>query len=139
MDVLCIVRIVHHRNLDGHALLLGLQVDDIVEEVGAVAVHIAHELLQTVLGMEHLLLGLAFLVGTEVGQGNLDACVEECQLTHTVGDDVPLVDGVGEDGGVWPELLACTALLGLADNLHGVEGLALLVLLLVDLSVTEHL
>ena len=47
--------------------------------------------------------------------------------------------GRGEDCGVGPELLACALQLGLAYHLDGVEGLALLILLLVDLAASEHL
>ena len=89
--------------------------------------------------MENLLLGLAFLVWAQIFQGNLDTCVEECQLAHTVGDDVPFIDCVGEDGWVWPELLACTALVGLAYHLDRIERLTLLIFLLVDFAATEHL
>ena len=103
------------------------------------AIYVADEFLQTVLGVEYLLFGLAFLVWAQISQGNLDACIEECQLAHTVGDDVPLIDSVGEDSWVWPELLACTALVGLAYHLDRIERLTLLIFLLVDFAATENL
>ena len=132
VDVLRVVGVVHHGHLDGNALLLGLQVDDIVEEVGAVTVHVAHELLQALLGVEHFRLAqVALLVGTQVGQRDGDAGVQVGQLAHALGNDVVLISGGGEDGAVGPELLARTGLV--------VEGLALLIFLLVDVAVAEHL
>ena len=89
--------------------------------------------------MENLLLGLSVLVWAQISQGNLDTRIEECQLAHTVGDDVPLIDCVGKDCWVWPELLAGTALVGLAYHFYWIERLALFVFLLVDLATTEDL
>ena len=139
VDVLRVIGVIHDGNLDGDALFFGLQIDDVVEEVGAVTVYVAHELFQSVLGMEHFLTGLSVFVGAQVGKCNLDAGIEEGQFAHTTGNDVPLIVGGGEDGGVWPELLARTAQGGLADDLHGIEGLALLVFLLIDFSVAIDL
>ena len=138
VDILRIVRIVHHGHLDGYALLLGLQVDDIVEQVGAVTVHVAHKLLQALLGMEHLFLQVALLVGAHVLQRD-GAGVQIGQFAHTLGYDVVLVFRGCEDGAVGPELLARSRQLRVADYLHVVQRLALLVLLLVDVAVAEHL
>ncbi len=102
-------------------------------------IDIAHKLLQALLGVEHLLLGLSFVVGTQVGQRDGDACIEECQLAHAAGNDVPLIGGGGEDGGVGPELLSRTPQFGFAHHLDGVERFALLVLLLIDFPVAENL
>ena len=139
MDVLAVVGIVHHSHLDGNALLLGLQINHIVEQVGAVAVHVAHELFQSFLGMEHLTFGVAFLVGTQVGERDGDAGIEESQFAHAAGDDVPLVYGGGENRGIGPELLARTAQFRLANHLHRIERLALLVFLLIDFPVAIYL
>ncbi len=103
-------------------------------------VDIAHELLQSVLGVENLLAGLTRLrVGAQVGQCDADTGIEVGQLAHTACDDVPLEGSGGEDGRIGPELLACAALCGLADDLDGVEGLALLVFLLIDMAVAINL
>ena len=45
MDVLAVVGIVHDGYFDRRALFLSLQIDDIVEEVGTVAIDVAHKLL----------------------------------------------------------------------------------------------
>ena len=139
MDVLRIVGVVHHCHFDRYALLLGLQIDDVVEEVGAVTVDVANEFLESVLGVEYFLACLALFVGAHVAQRNLDACIEERKLTHTACYDVPLVVGSGKYSRIGPELLTCTAEFGLAYYLDGVEWLALLVFLLVDFTVAEHL
>ena len=139
MDVLGVVGVVHHSHFDGNALLLGLQIDDVVEEMSAVTVHVAHEFLQTFLGMERHLLNLSLCILAQVGELDGDAGIQICQLTHAACDDVPLVNGGGEDGGVGPELLACTALGGLANHLDGIERFSLLIFLLIDLSVAVDL
>ncbi len=140
VDVLRVVGVVHHGHLDGHALLLGLQVDDVIEEVCAVAVDVAHEFLQSLLGVEHLRLAhVALFVGPFVGQGDGDAGVQVCQLAHALGYGVVFKFRRGEDGGVGPELLACARQLGVAYDLHVVEWLSLLVFLLVYVAVAEHL
>ena len=140
VDVLAVVGVIHYGNLDGNALFLGLQVDDIIEEVGAVTVDVAHELLESFLGMEDLgLAEVALLVGTQVGERDGDACVEVGELTHTACDNVVFVFRSSEDGPVGPELLTGTCLVGIAHNLYVIQGLSLLVLLLVDVSVAEDL
>ena len=139
MDILAIVGVIHDSHLDWNTLLLGLQIDDIIEEVGAMAVDVAHELLQSLLGMEHLLTGLSLLVGTHIGKRYGDAGIQICQLSHSLGYDVVLIRGGGKYGWVRPELLACSLLVGLSHYLHGIERLSLFVFLLIDLAVAEHL
>ena len=139
MDILRVICVVHHSNLDRNTLLFCLQIDNIIEEMSAVTVYVTDEFLQTILSVENLLLGLTFLVRAQIFQGNLDTCIEECQLAHTVGNDVPLIDSVSKDGWIWPELLACTALVGFTYHLNRIERLTLLIFLLVDFAATEHL
>ncbi len=105
----------------------------------AVTVHIAHKFLESVFGMEHLLAGLALVVGSQIGECDADAGIEIGQLAHTAGNDIPLEHGGGEYRGVRPELLSRAAFIGLSDHLDRIEGLALLVFLLVSLAVAEHL
>ena len=66
VDVLRVVGVVHHSHFDRYALLLGLQVDDVVEEMSAVAVDVAHELLESVLSVEHFLACLALFVRAHI-------------------------------------------------------------------------
>ena len=140
VDVLRVVGVVHHGDLDGDALLLSLQVDDVVEEVRTVAVHVAHELFQSVLGVEHFRLAqVAFLVGTQVGERDGDSGVQIGQFTHSLGDDVVFVFCSGEDGWVGPELLACAPDFGFSHHFDGIERFSLLVFLLVNLSVAKNL
>ena len=109
VDVLRVVGVVHHCHFNGHSLLLCLQVYHVVEKVGAVAVNVAHKLLQSVLGMEHLLACLSLLVGAHVGECYGYSGIEVCQLTHTLRNDVVFVCRGGEHCRVWPELLSRTA------------------------------
>ena len=134
-----IVRVVHHGNFDWYALLLGLQVYHVVEEVCAVAVYVAHELLQAVDGMEHLLACLAILVRTKVSQRYLYAGVKVSQLAHALGYDFVFEDRRGEYRGVRPELLARSAQFGVANYFYRIQRFARLVLLLVYVAVAEHL
>ena len=140
MKILIVVRVVHDSHLDGHALLLGLQVDDIIEEVGAMAVDVADKLLEALLGMEHLLACLARLgIRMLIRQGDLHAGIEVGQLPHTTCDDFPLESRCGEDSAVGPKLLSRTVLVRLSNDLHGIQRLALLIFLLVDIAVTKDL
>ena len=108
MDILTVVGVVHHSHLDRNTLFLGLQIDDIIEEVCAVAVNVAHELLQSVLCVEHLLLGVALLIRAHIGKRDGDTGVQISQLPHSLCNDVILVCRSGEYSGVGPELLAST-------------------------------
>ena len=107
--------------------------------MSAVTVDVAHELLESVLCVEHFLTCLAFLVGAKVAQGYAYAGIKIGQLSHTSCHDVPLEVGCREYGGVGPELLTRTAQVGLAYNLYRIERLSLLIFLLVYLAVAEHL
>lgn len=90
--------------------------------------------------MEHFLTGLARLrVGAQVGERDLDACIQVGQLTHAAGNNVPLESRGGENGRVGPELLTCAALGGVAHHLHSIERLAFLVFLLIDMTVAVDL
>ena len=83
VDVLRIVGVIHYCNLDRDALLLGLQINHVIEEVSAMAVNVAHKFLQSLFCVEYLLLCLSVFVRTQVCQGNSYAGVEERKLAHT--------------------------------------------------------
>ena len=134
-----IVGIVHDGHLDGDALLLCFQVDDIIKEVRSVAVNVADELFKTVFGVENLRTCLALLVGTQVSKGDADACIQECQLSHAPRNDIPLEVSGCEYRLIWPELLTRSTQVGLSNDFHGVEGFSPFVFLLVNFAVTEHL
>ncbi len=105
----------------------------------AVTVNVAHKLLQSVLGVEDLCACLSLVVRAHVGERDADAGIEVCQFAHAARHHIPLEGCRGEDGGIGPELLARAPLGGLAHGLHGIEGLALLILLLIDMAVTVDL
>ena len=140
VDILRVVAVVEQCHLDGHTVFLCLQADGVADDRGAVTIDVAHELLQSLLGVEHLgLLQVTLFIGAQVGQRDGDTSVQISELAHTAGDDVVFVFSGGKDGGVGPELLARTCKLCIAYNLYVVEGLTLLILLLVDVTVAEHL
>ena len=140
MDILTIVGIVHYSHLNGYTLLLSLQIDNVIHKMRAVTIHVANKLFQTFLGMEHLgLLQVTLIVRTLVSERNGDAGIQVSQLTHTTGNDIVLIFCSSKDTSVRPELLTCTSNVGIADYLHIVKGFTLLVFLLVDMSVAEHL
>ena len=140
MEILRVIGVVHDGHFDGHALLFRLEIDHVVEEVLAVTVDIAHELLESVLGVKGLFARLPGLrVRALVDEPDGDACIEEGQFSHAVGHDVPFECRRGEDAGIGPKLLACAALIGVAHDFHGVERLSLFIFLLVDVAIAEHL
>lgn len=122
--VLTVVGVVHHSHLDRYALLLCLQIYNIVKQVRAVTVDIAHKLFQSVFCMEHFLSCLSLLIGTQVCQRNLYAGVKICQLAHTLRYDVVFIYRCGEYRRIRPELLTGSAQFGFADNLYRIERLA---------------
>ena len=118
MDILAVVGVIHHRHFDGHSLFLGLEIYDIVEEVCAMTVDIAHKFFQSVLGMEHFLPCITLFVGTKVGKRDSDTCVQICQFTHTLCYDIVFVCSGGEHSWVRPKLLPCSSEFCLSNNLH---------------------
>ena len=107
--------------------------------MGAMAVYISNKLLESFLGMEHLLTGFALLIRSQVCKGNGDASIEICQLAHALGYDVVFVFCCGKHCGVWPKLLACAPEFCFAHHLDRIEWLALFIFLLIYLTITEHL
>ena len=144
VDVLAVRRVVHDGHLDGRVLLLSVQINHIVKQAHTGGVDVAHKVLQASLAVEHLLTHtldahLSVLVQTHVGQRNLDARVQIGQFPHAVGQNVIFISSGDEDGLVGPELLTSATQFRLAHHLHVVERLALLILLLINLAVAEHL
>ncbi len=163
--VLVEVGVVNHRHLHGRAVLLGAEVNHLRDKRRAGAVDIAHKLAQALLRIEHLALvtfavsgyhaclvsrhfalrqrlGLCSDGVTLVRQGYLHACVQVCQLAHTVGENIILVNGLGEDTAVGPELHEGTRATFAAVSaylMHGTGGLALGVLLHINLAVAIDL
>ena len=139
VNVLTIIGIVHHGHLNGDVLFLCFEVDNIVKEVRAVTIYVAYKLFQSIFGMERLGASLTILIGTKVGEGYLNACIEVRQFAHTRCDDVPTIYGGGENIGVGPKLLTRSALISFANYLYGVEWLTRFVFLLINFAVAEHL
>ena len=83
-DILRVICVVHHSNLDRDTLLFCLQIDNIIEEMSAGDGLRNGRIPSNHLLVENLLLGLTFLVRAQIFQGNLDTFIEECQLAHTV-------------------------------------------------------
>ena len=139
MEVLGVSGVIHDGHLDGRALLLCIEIDDVVEEVRTTAVDVAHEVLQAAFAVEHFLPCVALFVRTHVGQRNGDAGVQISQLTHTVGQNVIFICSGREDSLVGPELLTCAAQFGCTDDFNTRHGFADAVLLLIDLAVAIDL
>ena len=153
--VLVEIGVVDHRHLHGRAVFVGVQVDYLGDKRGAGLVDVTNELGKTFLGVVDLALVGAFgfdllAVLVEggygslalVGKGDAYAGIEEREFAHTVGEAVPLVDGLGEDGVIGPELHAGTGtFLGLdilTGDAYGEERFALGVLLLIDVAVATN-
>ena len=104
------------------------------------AVNVAHKLLQSLLSVEHLRLAqVAFLVRTQVCKRDSDTSIKECEFAHTASHDIILIHGLCKDCSIRPELLTGTALVSFAHYLYRIERLTHLILLLVNLTIAEHL
>ena len=144
VQVLGITSVVHDGYLDGYSLLFGVQVDDIVDKACAGAVDVAYKVAQTTLAVENFLAdafyaGCLIDVQSHVGKGDVYAGIQVCQFAHTVGQDVVFVDGGSEYACIGPELLACASQVGFSNHAYWSVGLSLVIQLLVDLTVAEHL
>ena len=139
MEILRVSRVIHDCHLDGCALLLCVEVDDVVEEVGTTAVDVADEVLQTAFAMELLSFCFALFIGSQVGQRDGDACIQVSQFAHTIGEDVIFICSGCEDCLVGPELLTCASQFRCADSFDSSHGFADGVFLLIDLAITVNL
>ena len=78
--------VVLHGHLHRDAVLLGVEVDDLLDDRRAArGVEVFDELLESLLRVEVVLAGLALLVGTLVVEVQADALVQERQLAQAVG------------------------------------------------------
>ena len=130
VDVLGEGVVVLHGDLHGHALLLALNVDGLRRDLGAALVEVHDEVAQTVLGVVDLLGMAAVFVGpAQVLDGDVDALVQVGKLFETVRETVELIDGGVENRVVGQEGDLGAAVVARAEHFHGVEGLAVGVLL----------
>ena len=129
--------VVLHGHLHRDAVLLGVEVDDLLDDRRAArGVEVLDELLESLLRVEVVLAGLALLVGTLVVEVQADALVQERQLAQAVGQDVVFVfGGMREDRAVGLEGDDRTAVRTFADHLDLRGRGALAVCLAVDLAV----
>ena len=156
MYVLVEIGVVDHRYLHRRTVFVGIEVDHLADERRTRTVDVTNELAQTLLRIEGLFLAFrhfgAVLEGllhldTFILQHNLDSGIQERQLTHTVGEDLPVINGLREDRIIGPELhertglalLPVTRSLRLGDHMHRSQRFALRIILTVDLSVTIDL
>ena len=137
VDVLRERIVVLHGHFHRNAVLLGVEVDDLVDDRGAArGVEVLHELFQTLFRIEMILARLALLVGTFVVEVQTDALVQERQFAQTVGQNLVFVfGGMGEDRAVGLEGDDRTAVRTFADHLDLRGRGALAVCLAVDLAV----
>ena len=140
--------VVDHRHLYRRTVFLGIEVNDLRDQRRTGTVDITNELTQTLLRVELLFLAVTLCVfNSFVLQHDLDTGIQERQLTHTVREDIPVVNGLGEDRIIRPELhertglalLPVTRSLCLGDHMHRRQRFALCVVLAVDLPVTIDL
>ena len=148
MYVLVEIGVVDHRNLYRRTVFVGIEVDDLRDQRGTRTVDVTYELRQAFLRIEGLFLAVTLSIyHTFVFQHNLDSRIQERQLTHTVREDIPVINGLREDRVVRPELhertrlalLPVTRSLRLRDHMHRSQRFAFRIILAVDLAVTIDL
>ena len=133
--------VVLHGHLDGHALRLGVEVDDLVDDLlTARLIQVLHELLQTLLRIEVVLTQLAILIGTHVVEIQVNTLVQEGQLAQTRCQNVVAIDGrMGKDLRVGMERNGRTTILAFADYLDLRDGLTLAIRLAENLTLAVNL
>ena len=98
VDILIERCVVGHSHLHGDTLTLGADVDYIVDEVLLVGVDVANKLVETGVAVENLCFRISRLIEiTQVGEGERDTGVEECQVAQTCGESVVVIYGLRED------------------------------------------
>ena len=102
-------------------------------------VDIANKFTQTLLGIESFLLHVALFIGAKICKRDFQAGIQEGEFAHTGSQRVIIIYGRRKYGIIGPKLLFRTAQLGFADYLYGIERLALLIFLLINLSVAKNL
>ena len=154
--VLVEIGVVDHRYFYRCTVFVGIQVNHLADERCTSAVDITNKLTQTLLRVELLALALFYFGAILQGlllhhafvlQHNLDACVQERQLAHTVGQYLPMINGLREDRVVRPELHKRTRLallpvayrLCLGNRVHRCQRFTLGVVLRMNLTVAVYL
>ena len=136
VHILVVRGVVSHRDFDRDTLLLGDDVDDILDEVLLGAVDVLDELLKPLLRVVGLGEGYTrFVALALIGQREGDTCVEEGELAQTSSQDLELVLRAGEDRVVGLEEYRRTRLVCRADSLQLGGGDTTAELLRVDLAV----
>ena len=143
IHILSKVGIVQDCHLYWSAKLLRIQVNHLANQRSAVAVDITNKLAQTILRVEHLALVTSILVLlAAVGQTDTHTCIQVCQLTHTVGQDLVLIHSLSKDTAVRPELYSRTCAFAFsvcANHAHRSQWLTSRIILCVDLTITTNL
>ena len=139
VDVLLVGGVVLHGHLDLHVVLLGLHVDRLLDQVLLALVEVLDHLGQSALAVELLAHEGTILLGLPlVRQTQVQSAVQEGQLLHPAGQGLVLVHQRFEDRSVRLEVDRRTRMVGRTYLVYLVEGLALTVVLLVDLAVAVH-
>ena len=139
MYILGVIRIIHNSDFDWNSLFFGFQINNIVEKMGTMTIYVTHELFQSILSMEDFHARLPLFISTQVGQCNLDTCIQISKLTHTTSNDIPLIMDGCKDCLIWPKLLTRTTLVCGAHHFNWIQRFTLFILLLIYLAITEHL
>ena len=66
MEVLAVRGVVHHRHLDGYIVLFSIDINHIIEKMGARRVNVTHKFTQTEVGMKHILPGISLIILPQV-------------------------------------------------------------------------
>ena len=85
VDILVVACVVHDGHIDRSSLSLSSDIDNLVKQMFTVGIHITNELTQSVFGVEGICLERTiFQHMATVGQCDGNACIQECQFTHTL-------------------------------------------------------
>ena len=126
MDVLVEIAVVDHSHFNGCAVLACIEMNNIGDEGCAGLVDITDELAQAFFGIERLRFARAVLIDHAfVFERDTYTGVEESEFAHTIGEDVPLIDGFRKDAVIGEEMYESTgfALFPVADRFGFADGM----------------
>ena len=136
VDVLLVGRVVLHGHLDLHVVFLGLHVNGLLDQVLLALVEVLNHLGEATFAVEFFAHGLTVVVELPlVGEAQHQSAVEKSEFLHAAGQRLVLVDNAFEDRSVRLEHDRRAGVVARADFVHLVLGLALAVILLIDLAI----
>src|SRR5574344_1141302 len=106
--ILGVIIIIEHCYLNGHIILLRLEINSLPYNRCTMTIDVTDKLFQPILGMEYFRnTQIPLLIRTQIGKRYSDTGIKERQFTHTACYNIVFIFSQYEYGIIRPKLLAC--------------------------------